>query len=1176
MRRLKSTSARVAMLHCQTIPIKIHNSLANAHKTYRMFELPNHLRCLVILDSTDTNLSACLSVAGGAHMDPENTKGLAHLCEHVVMGQRDFKQVVDSLGGIANANTSGEITNYYWQAPVNEGDEGSSLAIMDKFAKLFEKLAVLDALIRREVNAIDEEHIANTNNIARMLFHGCRILANDEHPFHRFCTGNSDTILESSYAVLKQQLADYFLKNYLPKNMALVVKGPFLLINLQNLVYTTFSRIPNHGIVTKNFAIVDNQFNYSASVFQPAPRLLLIDSDTTSCLRLIFPFKNSTTNQLFSNAWCDIFGDERENTLCQYFHKKQFISSLVTSTSSLTYDESIFIMELDLTNKGRDRHLLEIVQSIFYYIRHLLPDIREVAKYLSRLTTINKLNFYYNSNPGSGVDEIEEIGERLLGDLNDLGLQNIIKGFGDLDFDVRRGEFVGSYEEDKVWWEKLAKEFIALTKLVLSPANCKFLAMMDSAKNSINAIVSQLLDEITDPHYQFNYRLCEVNDSIFQQPKNLPLLPESLMSPLFITTTLKDLNELITSFKNNPLGFQNASTLSNTTPSKISESKFHELWFRNSLDNATRHRLILSLQWQHRTLPQSPHTTIAIELINQVLGEKLKLSLYGAEAVGVEWGLFSNLNSTNSILLTIKGLIESIEPVIQFVVEQIQNILANWTTVVEGEEYLRARIIVRKRYEELMESGGLTKATAGLMGFLEQNIWSAEDRLDALEMIEFDDVDDVCKSFINGISEGKFTRLLITGDCLENTCKRVASIINQLTGNEDPRTKTKSYISVKSATSTYPTPSNSVLLILTPLENSEPASYYIPPGKRFTFETEAHKDDPVNTILYYMQLGPRNDPYVRTMTKLFNYLIGNIASKELRDRKQLGYVVINGMRIMRTTVGVYLMVLSSQYSTLELMKEIEMFLLEWETCLYPVITDEAAFERQIIKPFLSLVGQYNDLIPTNLVYNLPPSICSTNFDNGNEVYLNHKNEWEKILNRTYRFEAQKGEDEIDLDVIKKLKAQDFWKFFRTYLSIKSNVKSSLCIMLKTIMSKEEADKKIKKTQITLLLESRGIDMSSEEIDDLIERNKGDMLKIASELGLAGGIIGKIGMKVGSTLLKLFGDSKSKAKSRLDNAQLRRLRKEYGNVYKDLEPALPAVVVEGFQDFHQRLAIIEFE
>ncbi|KAG7193781.1 uncharacterized protein KQ657_000473 [Scheffersomyces spartinae] len=1142
-------------------------------------------------------------IAGGAHMDPDDTQGLAHLCEHIIMGQRDFKQAVDTVGGIANANTSGEITNYYWQAPVNEGDEGRSLAMMDRFAMLFEKVNILEHLVRREVNAIDEEHIANTNNTTRILYHGCRLLANEEHPFHRFCTGNSDTILATSYTTIRKHLTDYIFENYLPKNMALVLKGPFLLINLQNLAYTTFSRIPNsnNGMATttttttttttsssssttqKSFAIVDKQFNYSTRIFQPAPRLLLIASDTNSCLRLIFPFKSSSINQLFSNAWCDIFGDERENTLCQYFHKKQFINSLVTSTSALTYDESIFIIDLDLTNRGRDRHLLEIVQSVFYYIRHLLPNVSEVAKYLSRITTINKLNFYYNSNPGSGVDEIEEIGERLLGDLNDLGLQNVIKGFGDLDFDVRKGRFVGSYEEDKNWWEKLARDFIALTKLVLSPANCKLLGMMDSAKmSSISSIATQILEEITDPYYQFDYRICEVNDAIFQSPSpdSLPLLPESLLSPLFITTTLKELNELITSFKNNPLGFQNASTLSTTTPTKISESKHHELWFRNSLDNATRHRLVVSLQWQHQTLPQSPHTTIAIELINQVIGEKLKLSLYGAEAVGVEWGLFSNLNSTNSILLTIKGLIESIEPVIQFVVDQIRNILTNWTSVVSGEEYIRARITVRKRYEELMESGGLTMATAGLMGFLEQNIWSAEDRLDELELIEFEDIDLICKSFINGISEGKFTRLLITGDCLERDCVRVANIIKKLTGGDDKnekgnfrKSKHKSMISVKSATSTYPTPSNSVLLMLHSENNyNEPASYYIPPGKRFTFETEAHKDDPVNTILYYIQLGPRNDPYVRTMTKLFNYLLGIIALKELRERKQLGYIVINGMRIMRTTVGVYLMILSSQYTPKELMKEIEMFLLEWETCLYPVISNEVTFERQIIRPFLSLVGQYNDLIPTNLVYNLPPSVSSTNFDNENEVYLSHKNEWEKILNRTYRFGAQKGEDEIDLDIARNLKANEFWKFFRTYISIKSNVRSSLCVLLRTTMSKEEAERKIKKTQITQLLESRGIDMTSEEIDSLIDRNKGDMLRIASELGLAGGIIGKIGMKV----LKIFGDSKNKSKSKLDTGQLRRLKREYGNVYKDLEPVLPEAVVDSFQDFHQQLAIIEFQ
>ena len=93
---------------------------------YFYFELPNKVKCFLIQDNNQKELTDCDAMAYasvvmnvGAFNDPPHRYGLAHFTEHMVfMGSENypeesaFSDYCTSNGGFCNAYTSFEFTNY--------------------------------------------------------------------------------------------------------------------------------------------------------------------------------------------------------------------------------------------------------------------------------------------------------------------------------------------------------------------------------------------------------------------------------------------------------------------------------------------------------------------------------------------------------------------------------------------------------------------------------------------------------------------------------------------------------------------------------------------------------------------------------------------------------------------------------------------------------------------------------------------------------------------------------------------------------------------------------------------------------------------------------------------------------------------------------------------------------
>jgi secreted Zn-dependent insulinase-like peptidase len=94
---------------------------AGDEREYRVITLPNKLQALLIHDPTTDKAAAALDVCIGHLSDPDELPGLAHFLEHMLfMGtekypdENEYSSYLSEHGGMSNAYTSTENTNYYF------------------------------------------------------------------------------------------------------------------------------------------------------------------------------------------------------------------------------------------------------------------------------------------------------------------------------------------------------------------------------------------------------------------------------------------------------------------------------------------------------------------------------------------------------------------------------------------------------------------------------------------------------------------------------------------------------------------------------------------------------------------------------------------------------------------------------------------------------------------------------------------------------------------------------------------------------------------------------------------------------------------------------------------------------------------------------------------------------
>ncbi|CAB4317113.1 unnamed protein product [Prunus armeniaca] len=342
-------------------------------REYRRIVLPNSLEC-----------AASMDVSVGAFSDPDGLEGLAHFLEHMLFYASEKYPLEDSYskyiaehGGRTNAYTSSEHTNYHFDINVDAFEEA-----LDRFAQFFIKPLMSADATMREIKAVDSENQKNLLSDGWRMNQLQKHLSVADHPYHKFSTGNWDTLEVRPKAKgldTRSELIKFYEEYYSANVMHLVIYGKENLDKIQGLVEDKFKELET--------------LTATALVLLILVRAVPIKEG--HALRVAWPITPEIHH--YKEGPCrylsHLIGHKGEGSLYYILKTSGWATGLSAGEGDSTFDFSFFRVDIDLTDAGHE-HMQDIVGLLFKYISLLQQS--GICKWIfDELSAVCETKFHY-------------------------------------------------------------------------------------------------------------------------------------------------------------------------------------------------------------------------------------------------------------------------------------------------------------------------------------------------------------------------------------------------------------------------------------------------------------------------------------------------------------------------------------------------------------------------------------------------------------------------------------------------------------------------------------------------------------------------------------------------------------------------------------------------------------
>lgn len=188
--------------------------------------LPNGLRVMTSLDRTTPNVTVQVWYGVGSKDDPAGRSGFAHLFEHMMfkatknLPPESFDRLTEDVGGINNASTWDDFTNYFEVVPANHLQR-----LLWAEAERMGSLVVDEANFKSERDVVKEElrQRVLAAPYGRLFSLYLPQATYKAHPYHRPGIGSIEDLDAATIDDVRAFHAQY----YRPDNAALIVVGNF-------------------------------------------------------------------------------------------------------------------------------------------------------------------------------------------------------------------------------------------------------------------------------------------------------------------------------------------------------------------------------------------------------------------------------------------------------------------------------------------------------------------------------------------------------------------------------------------------------------------------------------------------------------------------------------------------------------------------------------------------------------------------------------------------------------------------------------------------------------------------------------------------------------------------------------------------------------------------------------
>lgn len=359
-------------------------------------------------------------------------------------GENEYKRYLSSHGGRSNASTSMHLTNYKFEVLADHAEKA-----VDLFSNFFVAPLFTSSGTGREVQAVDSENSKNLTADVRRRLQILKDIADPEHYYSKFSTGNSQTLPthdEEKLDWIREALLTFHRKHYTPENMTVVVAGPQSLDTLQEWVVPRYSAIKKKDFPEKEETMSEMEklisdaaadapaFAYNdpappfSSAFKPELQgswpILMTTKPLRSMRKLVmmFPIKSDRKipDQSPSSMLSHLLGHEGPGSAFAVLQNHGMLSSLSAGARTSAPDFNLFQIDMGLTEKG-EKHWREVVDIVFAYCQLITESSVQVqngtSDELPRIWgEMKKLDtmFFHQTSPGGAYDYAPNLAERVI------------------------------------------------------------------------------------------------------------------------------------------------------------------------------------------------------------------------------------------------------------------------------------------------------------------------------------------------------------------------------------------------------------------------------------------------------------------------------------------------------------------------------------------------------------------------------------------------------------------------------------------------------------------------------------------------------------------------------------------------------------------------------------------
>jgi insulysin len=238
---------------------------------------------------------------------------------------------------------------------------------LDRFAQFFVSPLFLESTLGRELRAVDSENKKNLQSDIWRLMQLNKSLSNRRHPYHKFSTGNLQTLRDEPQkrgVDVRSEFIKFYKQHYSANRMKLVVLGRESLEELERWVVEQFSEVENKDLPQNRWDDVEpfSSENLCTQIFAKP----VMDSRS---LDIYFPFldEDNLYESHPSRYISHLIGHEGPGSILAYIKAKGWANGLSAGAMPVCPGSAFFTISVRLTEDGLQQYR-EVVKTIFQYI----------------------------------------------------------------------------------------------------------------------------------------------------------------------------------------------------------------------------------------------------------------------------------------------------------------------------------------------------------------------------------------------------------------------------------------------------------------------------------------------------------------------------------------------------------------------------------------------------------------------------------------------------------------------------------------------------------------------------------------------------------------------------------------------------------------------------------------